>query len=461
MSFMNKQASLASRLRRARNQTHTHPTPGQAHAGNYAKGSLLLHGMRIKLENPKGTERRGYDSEGNVTWKRVMAGDYGYFAGSMAADGDAVDCFIGDDLDSEFVAVVDQTKADGSFDESKVVLGTKTQAQAEKLYLAHYPRGWKLGPVSTTTVQQLKTWLAEGNTKAPFKGQLVKAAAGVDLRTKEAAALRRAIGRVITNVAEPYGYDVMSHLKRIQSRGLKVNLKAVLNDEPAYPVVLGRDLPYRRMFGLPAHRSGVGYYTKNAPGSFRFKADGFRSEPYLEAIARDGTRAARNGTPVGGSFVEQHGVLGGYNGTLAPGDMVRYRDRWDVDLNTGERPLEDVSNLARWLASKITKPVTIEGQVNARTLQSGPVKQAGWRWPATYRSALREVLLGRKLPPMETVLKDVPSDADDLSQLLPRVHNLLKATFSKSATAQPEQDTALRAPQGLDPRRHRRRGHWR
>ena len=171
-----KQASLVSRLRAARNATHTHPTPGQASAGNYRLGRLNFHGLSIALENPKGTERRGYDSNGNITWKRVMVADYGFFVGSMAADGDAVDCFLGDDLDSEFVAVVDQIKTDGSFDESKIVLGVKTQAQAEKLYLAHYPRGWKLGPVSTTTVQQLKTWLKEGDTKSPFKGQMVKVA---------------------------------------------------------------------------------------------------------------------------------------------------------------------------------------------------------------------------------------------------------------------------------------------
>lgn len=171
-----KMASLASRLRQARNKTHTHPTPAQARAGNYAKGSLIMHGMAIKLENPKGTERRGYDKDGNIEWQRTMQADYGYFHGTQAIDGDAVDCFIGPNLDSHFVAAIDQKKSDGSFDETKFVLGCTSQDQAEKLYLAHYPRGWKLGPVATTTVQQLKTWLAEGNTKAPFKGQMVKAA---------------------------------------------------------------------------------------------------------------------------------------------------------------------------------------------------------------------------------------------------------------------------------------------
>ena len=169
--------TIAAVLRRARNATHTHPTPGQASAGNYRKGALQIHGLNIKIENPKGTERRGYDKDGNVQWARTMdVADYGYFVGSTAVDGDAVDCFLGPDLDSHFVAVVDQMKPDGSYDESKVILGTTSKEQAEKLYLANYPRGWALGPVSTTTVQQLKEWLKNGDTKSPFKGQMVKAA---------------------------------------------------------------------------------------------------------------------------------------------------------------------------------------------------------------------------------------------------------------------------------------------
>jgi hypothetical protein len=174
-SFL-KQSSLSAHLRRARNRTHTHPTPAQAAAGNYAKGSLVLHGMHVKLENPKGTERRGYDKDGNITWRRTMSADYGYFVGTKAIDGDAVDCFIGEHPDSNFVVAIDQEKRDGSFDETKFVLGCTNQEQAEKLYLSHYQRGWRLGPVSTTTVQQLKEWLKNGDTKSPFKGQLVKAA---------------------------------------------------------------------------------------------------------------------------------------------------------------------------------------------------------------------------------------------------------------------------------------------
>lgn len=171
---MSKVAGNLANLRKARNVTHTHPTPAQAHSGNYRKGEFVLHGMPIKLENPKGTTRRGY-KDGKEIWSRVMKADYGYFKNTKAIDGDAVDCFIGPNLESQLVVAVDQYKGD-AFDETKFVLGCDTQEEGEKLYLAHYPKDWKLGPVSTCTVQQLKAWLKGGNTKKPFNGQMIKAA---------------------------------------------------------------------------------------------------------------------------------------------------------------------------------------------------------------------------------------------------------------------------------------------
>lgn len=170
-----KQASIASLLRQARNATHRHPTEAQRAAGNYAMGTFLYKGLTIKIENPKGSIRRGKDKHGKA-WESRMPADYGFFKGSKAVDGDAVDVFVGPDLDSDMVVVIDQI-IDGKFDESKFVVCATTQAKAEKIYLDSYQKGWKLGDVSTTTVQQLKEWLKDGDHKKPFKGQMVKAAA--------------------------------------------------------------------------------------------------------------------------------------------------------------------------------------------------------------------------------------------------------------------------------------------
>lgn len=172
---LGKKASIASLLRQARNATHEHPTDAQRRAGNYAKGTFSFKGLTIKIENPKDSIRRGIDNKGRK-WTSRLPADYGYFKGTEAIDGDAVDVFIGPDLESDMVVAIDQI-IDGKYDETKFLVGVTSRAQAEKLYLSAYQKGWKLGPVSTTTVQQLQEWLKDGDHKKPFKGQLVKAAA--------------------------------------------------------------------------------------------------------------------------------------------------------------------------------------------------------------------------------------------------------------------------------------------
>jgi inorganic pyrophosphatase len=172
---LSKKASIASLLRQARNATHEHPTEAQRRAGNYAMGTFRYKGLTIKIENPKDSIRRGEDKHGKA-WESRIPADYGFFKGSEAIDGDAVDVFVGPDLESDMVVAIDQI-IDGKYDETKFMVAVTSQAQAEKLYLSAYQKGWKLGDVSTTTVQQLKEWLKDGDHKKPFKGQMVKVAA--------------------------------------------------------------------------------------------------------------------------------------------------------------------------------------------------------------------------------------------------------------------------------------------
>jgi len=51
--------------------------------------------------------------------------DYGYIEGTVGADGDEVDCYLGPDTQSKVVFVVDQGRLGDSseFDEHKVFLG--------------------------------------------------------------------------------------------------------------------------------------------------------------------------------------------------------------------------------------------------------------------------------------------------------------------------------------------------
>jgi hypothetical protein len=139
------------------------PTEAQAKAGNYKKGKVSLHGLTISIENPKGTKR-------NPDWPELAA-HYGYINRTEGKDGDHVDCFIGDNPDSEIVFVIDQVGKSGKFDEHKAVLGTTSEEEARKLYLSSYTKDWKVGPITAMTVSQFKAWLEKGDTKRPVEGQ--------------------------------------------------------------------------------------------------------------------------------------------------------------------------------------------------------------------------------------------------------------------------------------------------
>lgn len=164
---------MIDQLKRARRLVERNPSPAQAKAGNYAKAKFDWQGLRITLENPKGSTRRGYDADGNVTWERRMPFDYGYLNGTDGADGDQVDCFIGPALDSELVFVVNQLGKDGEFDEHKVMLGFNNERAAREAYQANYPKGWKVGPIESLPLQAFKKWLEGGKRRKPIEVEVV------------------------------------------------------------------------------------------------------------------------------------------------------------------------------------------------------------------------------------------------------------------------------------------------
>lgn len=151
------------------------PTPAQKEAGNYKVGRISLGGLDISIENPAGSERKGMDEDGNP-WSVTMKSHYGYIRGTEGTDGDHIDVFVKpgtEALDGESpVFIVDQENADGSFDEHKVMVGYGSQKEAEKAYLANYTKGWKLGPVSATTLDDFKAWLKDGNTAERYAESL-------------------------------------------------------------------------------------------------------------------------------------------------------------------------------------------------------------------------------------------------------------------------------------------------
>ncbi|MBL3825176.1 MULTISPECIES: hypothetical protein [unclassified Marinobacter] len=147
--------------------TNIEPTEGQKAAGNYKKGRVRIQGLDIAIENPKGSTRSGTDPDGN-RWESTMAHHYGDIKGTKAADGDNLDVFIGPYPEIDQVFVIDQPKADGSFDEHKILLGYANEKEAREGYLANYEKGWKAGPITRMSMDDFKDWVRNGNTQKPL-----------------------------------------------------------------------------------------------------------------------------------------------------------------------------------------------------------------------------------------------------------------------------------------------------
>lgn len=144
------------------------PTDPQKGANNTKLGVAEFHGLDLRIENPQGSIRQSRQ-DATEQWKTRMTEHYGYIAGTKGADGDAVDSFVGPKVDSQKVFVIDQTGADGKFDEHKVMLGFDSLEEAKAAYYDNYQAGWKGGEaVHETTVDGLKSWLKDGKTTEPF-----------------------------------------------------------------------------------------------------------------------------------------------------------------------------------------------------------------------------------------------------------------------------------------------------
>jgi hypothetical protein len=163
-------------LKQAEKEVDTNPSEAQIEAGNYKKGHTTIQGMEITIENPKGSVREGTDEEGK-RWKTKLNNTYGYFKRTKGKDGDQIDVFIGDNLESDKIFVVDQNNPDGSFDESKVMMGFNSIKEAKDAYLSNYSKGWQgLGKITYSPLNTFKEWMGGGSrqTKPYFQYKMVK-----------------------------------------------------------------------------------------------------------------------------------------------------------------------------------------------------------------------------------------------------------------------------------------------
>lgn len=145
------------------------PTEAQKEAGNYKKGHIKINGFDVTIEQPAGSVRSGKDTNGKE-WSVTMNNTYGYIRGTEGVDGDHIDVFLGSDMNSDMVYVVDQVNADRSFDEHKVMMGFPSLDDARSAYLSNYEEGWQgLGNITGVTLDEFKEWITSSTRKTkPF-----------------------------------------------------------------------------------------------------------------------------------------------------------------------------------------------------------------------------------------------------------------------------------------------------
>lgn len=159
----------AKRLHEEELKVDTNPTEAQKEAGNYKKGHIKINGFDITIEQPSGSVRSGKDANGKE-WSVTMNNTYGYIRGTESVDGDHIDVFLGPDMNSDIVYVVDQVNTDGSFDEHKVMMGFSSLEDARSAYLSNYEEGWQgLGNITGVALDEFKKWIDSSTRKTkPF-----------------------------------------------------------------------------------------------------------------------------------------------------------------------------------------------------------------------------------------------------------------------------------------------------
>ena len=163
--------SLPLRADGGRVEVNTAPTEKQKAVGNYKKGHIRVHGLNVTIENPKGSFREGISRDGKK-WRVRMLCDYGYVLGTVGADQDHLDMFVGPNDNAPKVFVVDQRDlGTRKFDEHKVLAGFKNREAAIGAYCNSFSDGKgckRMMKITPMTVDEFKAWLESGKTKEPI-----------------------------------------------------------------------------------------------------------------------------------------------------------------------------------------------------------------------------------------------------------------------------------------------------
>jgi hypothetical protein len=149
---------------------------------------IEFNGLVIAIENASGSIREWKDRNGD-SGITLMQYPYGFIEGTMGADGDAIDVYVGPDPNAPRVFIINQRKKlgegqFGGFDEQKVMLGFQNVSAARTAYLAHYDDPGFLGSMSEMSFEEFKHRVESKQEKIILKGSNQKPLQGPALIIK-------------------------------------------------------------------------------------------------------------------------------------------------------------------------------------------------------------------------------------------------------------------------------------
>lgn len=126
-------------------------------SGYKLQGRIKFKGLDISIENRKGSIRKWVDGDGNEG-KTKMLYPYGYIRNTIGNDGDHVDCYIGNNKESDKVFIIHQMEPKtNKFDEDKVMLGFDNKTDAKEAYLKHYSSKDFFGSMDEMSIEDFKS----------------------------------------------------------------------------------------------------------------------------------------------------------------------------------------------------------------------------------------------------------------------------------------------------------------
>lgn len=126
----------------------------------------VVSGIKVHIEQLPGEQRNG----------STMAVGYGEVIGTMGADGEPFDVYVGQNKTAPMVYVIDQLDADGEVDEHKAMVGFDTAEDAAHAYVMQLPVS-KMGGMVAVSAPALASFLANHSSVSaePFADLLMEA----------------------------------------------------------------------------------------------------------------------------------------------------------------------------------------------------------------------------------------------------------------------------------------------